>query len=72
MIYPYKCTECGHEEEITMPINAKHPTNIECPNCKKITLKRQWTNCRFVLSDDFREENRIHYDRPHPGRHQFY
>ena len=71
MIYPYEC-ECGHKADIDMLITDEHPMTMECPECKQLTLKRVWMKTHVMYSDDFKEENRIHYDRPHPGRHQFY
>jgi len=40
-IYNYKCSNCGHEFEILHGIKDKRP--VQCPNCKKNTLVKQFT-----------------------------
>jgi len=72
LLYSYAC-QCGYITDIEMSIKADHPMIMECPECKNNTLKREWMKkMNFILSDEFKEDNRIHYDRPHPGSHQFY
>jgi len=45
--YEYKCTSCGHDEEVLQKINDK-PLK-KCPECGKSTLKKVVSAAAFRL-----------------------
>lgn len=48
-IYVYKCTECGLEKECIVQSSALGDNNRYCPNCDKVSLKRQLTAANFKI-----------------------
>ena len=46
-IYAYKCTACGHAEDILQKMSDNRLT--ECPACKKSTYEKQVTAAGFQL-----------------------
>jgi len=39
-LYPFKCLQCGHEEDFTLPVEDRDRIEIPCLNCN-ISMKRQ-------------------------------
>ena len=46
-IYAYKCTACGHAEDVLQKMSDNRLT--ECPTCKKSTYEKQVTAAGFQL-----------------------
>jgi putative FmdB family regulatory protein len=46
-IYAYKCTDCGHEEEVLQKMNDAPLT--DCPSCGQRSMAKQVTAAGFQL-----------------------
>ena len=53
MLYPYKCTECGYEEDFDYSMNAERPERELCPHCQNLTMKRVWGNSAIHIPFQF-------------------
>lgn len=61
-IYAYKCSACGHEQDVLQKMS--DPVLTDCPQCKQSTYVKQVTAAGFQLKGtgwyvtDFRDNNR--------------
>ena len=61
-IYAYRCTACGHEQDVLQKLS--DPVLTECPACKAATFAKQLTAAGFQLKGsgwyvtDFRDGNK--------------
>ena len=64
---------CGFQTEIEMKITDEHPQIMECPECKKMTLKRYFgKKMNFLLSPNFKDDKTFNYDQRPSGRKQYF
>lgn len=73
-MYDYICDNCKHKEDLFFAGDEEKPKRVKCPECGKIQLRRNWSNKDVPIhfSDDFKEENKINYDRSPSGRKRFF
>ena len=61
-IYAYKCSACGHEQDVLQKMS--DPILTDCPECQKSTYVKQVTAAGFQLKGtgwyvtDFRDNNK--------------
>lgn len=61
-IYAYKCSACGHEQDVLQKMS--DPVLTDCPECKQSTYVKQVTAAGFQLKGtgwyvtDFRDNNK--------------
>lgn len=61
-IYDFKCTECGHQDEMMRKISAE--STMECPSCHQETFFKMLSAPSFQLSGsgwyatDFKNNNK--------------
>jgi putative FmdB family regulatory protein len=71
-MYPYRCEECNYEEDFLYSMSDELPKVKTCTKCKKRKMIRNYTSTPVHYSTEFKEENKINYDKSPSGRKHFY
>ena len=70
-MYDYKCTKCEHTEEYFHNMD-NIPESHRCPECQ-CKMERVFAYAAPIhFSSDFKEDNKIRYDKSPSGRKRFY
>jgi putative FmdB family regulatory protein len=70
-MYDFKCNDCGHIEEYFYNMG-DIPTSHECEKCKGEMSRMYCYAPPIHFSSDFKEENKIKYDKSPSGKKRFY
>lgn len=57
-VYPFRCTKCNHEFEITQSMREEHVA--KCPECKSDKTERVWTVPAMQVKSDAYTMAKLH------------